>query len=135
MLLVYPRLKVKVCVRLGVKQRGVYCLEAIEEGQTVEVSPAMVFNKKESKIVDATKLGRYVFEWGDDRKRSAVGLGYVSMYNHSTEPNVDYAQDFDEEDFTITALRDIAKGEELTFNYNGEVDDKTPQWFEEPAGV
>ena len=135
MLLRYPRLKVMECERLGVQQRGVYCLEAIEKGQIVEISPAMVFNKKESKVIDGTALGRYVFEWGDDRSQSAVGLCYVSRYNYSAEPNIDYEQDFDEEAFTVTALRDIAEGEELTFNYNGVVDDKTPQRFEEPVKV
>jgi SET domain-containing protein len=30
----------------------------------------------------------------------------------------------------FSTLRDIACGEEITVNYNGLVDDKSPMWFE-----
>lgn len=135
MLLNMPKIKVEICERLGSDQRGVYACEDIEGGQMIEISPALVFKGKDAKEIDKTALDRFVFAWGDNGEHTAIGMGKVSLYNHSTEPNADYCQDFDEEMFYITALKPIKKGEEITFNYNGQVDDKTPQWFEEPLAV
>lgn len=129
-----PRLKVKTCKRLAPGQRGVYATEDIRKGRTVEVSPVLVFGPKEAAVLEGTLLDRYVFEWGDDAKSSAVGLGSVSLYNHSSSPNADYVQDFQEETIEIRAIQAIKAGDEITINYNADVDDKTPMWFEETAG-
>jgi len=130
-----PRILVKRCKGLGPGQRGVYAQEDIRKGRIIELSPVMVIDGKEADIIQDTILGSYVFEWGDDAKSSAVGLGYVSMYNHSYEPNADYVQDFDSETIQITAVKAIKKGEEIQINYNADVNDKTPMWFEDPELV
>jgi SET domain-containing protein len=38
--------------------------------------------------------------------------------------------DFDNELMTITAIHDIAAGEELFINYNADPEDQSPIWFE-----
>lgn len=38
--------------------------------------------------------------------------------------------DFDNQTIFVKAIRDIASGEELTINYNGDWDDNKKVWFE-----
>ncbi|MEE8323916.1 MAG: SET domain-containing protein-lysine N-methyltransferase [Candidatus Bathyarchaeia archaeon] len=130
-----PKVTVKICERLGPDQRGVFALEDIRKNQFIEISPALVFGAEEAELIDQTALDRYVFEWGEDGKSSAIGMGNVSLYNHSAEPNADYCQDFVEETFFVKAIEPIKKDEEITFNYNGSVCDKTPQWFEDTVTI
>lgn len=59
----------------------------------------------------------YVFTWSDDRTVWAIGSGCSTFYNCSTEPNTHMERDFAGDTFVITALRDIAPGEELTHTY------------------
>jgi SET domain-containing protein len=42
--------------------------------------------------------------------------------------------DFEKEIISVQAIRDIAEGEEITVNYNGDWDDKTKVWFETSEG-
>lgn len=76
-----------------------------------------------------TLLARYCFQWAEG---AAVALGYGSLYNHSPNPNCVYWTIKDEGIVEFVALVDIQAGEELRVNYNGNPDDKTPRWFEEP---
>ena len=72
----------------------------------------------------------YIFEWGEGHELGALGLGYISIYNHSYHPNCSYQMDFDNELMTITAIHDVAAGEELFINYNADPEDQSPIWFE-----
>ena len=65
---------------------------------------------------------QYVFTWSEDRTVWAIGSGCSTYYNCSDEPNTKMYRDFDNDSFEIHALRDIAKGEELTHVY------KSLQW-------
>jgi SET domain-containing protein len=58
----------------------------------------------------------------------AVALGYGSLYNHSYQPNARY-DDESGQTKVFRAIRDIAPGEEIVVNYNGEPGDETPVWF------
>jgi SET domain-containing protein len=58
----------------------------------------------------------------------AVALGYGSLYNHSYTPNARY-DDESPQIKIFTAIREIAAGEEITINYNGEPSDESPVWF------
>lgn len=66
----------------------------------------------------------YVFGWGDGR--TALALGYGSLYNHSYDPNATTLETTDE--LVITATRDIAQGDEILINYMGTA--QTGVWFE-----
>ena len=65
----------------------------------------------------STGFGPYVFEWGEGKV--ALALGFGSLYNHSYRPNARY-NDVGPQAKAFQALRDIAVGEEITVNYNGE---------------
>ncbi|SIO55856.1 SET domain-containing protein [Chitinophaga niabensis] len=112
------------------KGRGVFTKEAIPAGTQIEVSPVLVLSGNDTSIVDKTKLHNYIFLWGARETRSCIALGFCSIYNHAYEPNCEYEMDFDAETMAIRTRRDIKKGEELSINYNGDIEDKSPVWFD-----
>jgi SET domain-containing protein len=114
----------------GNKGRGVFTSESIEEGTIVEISPVIVMNKEDRKLLDKTLLHDYIFEWGYERNQCCMALGYVPLYNHSYQSNCEYEMDFENELIQIKTVRYIKKGEELLINYNGEWNNKKPLWFE-----
>lgn len=113
----------------GKRGRGVFTSKAIKKNTEIETSPVLVFDAKQRKMLEATLLGRYIFEWGNIRRKVCLALGYISLYNHDYDANCKYEMDFENDTMTITTVRDIKKDEELTINYNAVPDDKTPVWF------
>lgn len=111
--------------------RGVYATEAIQMNTTIEIAPVIVLTKEHRIIVEQTLLYDYIFEWGEDHKSAAVALGYVSIYNHTIHPNCVYEMDYENETISIITIKDIKVGEELFINYNAEVDQESPVWFEQ----
>jgi SET domain-containing protein len=110
--------------------RGVFTTKNLKKGTIIEVSPVIVLSEKDRKTIEKTLLYHYVFEWGDDKKKAAVALGYVSMYNHSYDANCEYEMEFGKKRMTVKTVKDIKKGEELFINYNAKADDKTKVWFD-----
>jgi SET domain-containing protein len=117
--------------RVRGKGRGVFARRPIEEGEVIETCPVLVL-PAESIEDDLAGIACYVFEWG--RGKVALALGFGSLYNHSYRPNARYA-DVAGRTKLFTAIRDIAAGEEITVNYNGEPGDETPVGFEVVEGA
>ncbi len=111
------------------KGRGVYTSENIPANTIIEISPVLVFPVKEVADAEKTLLFNYFFEWGVSTKKRALGMGYISMYNHSYNSNCDYEMDYENETITISTVKEIAAGEELFINYNADPTDATPVWF------
>lgn len=109
--------------------RGVFTTKNIAAGTVIEISPVIELSPKERKQIEGTKLYHYIFEWGKSKRKAAVALGYVSMYNHSYEPNCEYEMDYESGNMTVRTIKAVKKGEELYFSYNGNPDDKSPLWF------
>jgi len=112
--------------------RGVYTSEQILANTIIEISPVIIVSALEREKLEQTLLYDYIFEWGEDSKMAAVALGYISIYNHSNQPNCAYEMDFEHQTITITTLRKMDVGEELLINYmcpEGPSDD--PVWFEQ----
>ena len=59
----------------------------------------------------------YLFTWSDNRDVWAYASGCATFYNPSKQPNVKMYRYFDEDRFTIIALQDIKKGDELMHTY------------------
>jgi SET domain-containing protein len=110
--------------------RGIFATKNINKGTIIEISPVIVLSEKERKTIEKTLLFHYVFEWGNDKKKAAVALGYVSLYNHSYDANCEYEMEFGKRLMTIKTVRDIKKGDELFINYNAKPDDNTKVWFD-----
>lgn len=111
--------------------RGVFATEAIQINTTIEIAPVIVLTKEHRTIVEQTLLYDYIFEWGEDHKSAAVALGYVSIYNHTIHPNCLYEMDYENETISIITIKDITAGDELFINYNAEIDQESPVWFEQ----
>jgi uncharacterized protein len=110
--------------------RGVFTTKNLKKGTVIEISPVLVLTEKERKTIEKTLLYHYVFEWGDDKKRAAFALGYISLYNHSYDANCEYEMEFGKKLMTVRTVKNIEKGEELFINYNATPDDKTEVWFD-----
>jgi uncharacterized protein len=109
------------------KGRGVFARRLIYDGEVIERVPVLVLPIGESRTASGpTPMSDYCFDWG--RGTVAVALGYGSLYNHSYQPNARYDDESGQTKVFI-AIRDIALGEEIVVNYNGEPGDKTPVWF------
>lgn len=112
------------------KGRGVFCLYPILKGTTIEESPVLVMSAADRIHLDQTPLKDYIFEWGEDHLSCCTAWGYLSMYNHSYNSNAEYFMDFETRTMSIVAVRDIAIGEEITTNYNGDWNDEKKIWFD-----
>ena len=119
-------LKVTV-IRIPGKGRGVITTEPIAAGVTIERSPVLPLSLKDS---ECPGLDPYSMAWeenlgdgGNPAKACCVGLGYLSIYNHSATPNARLEHHYDSDEISIIALRNIAAGEEVTYDY------AVPLWF------
>ena len=112
------------------KGKGVFTAANIPEGFVIELSPVIVMEKEDRVHLDKTLLHDYIFEWGAEKDKCCMALGFIPIYNHSYKSNCEYFMDFDEETIFVKTVRAIEKGEELTINYNGDWDDENKVWFE-----
>ena len=112
------------------KGRGVVATKPIAAGEMVERSPVLPLAAADS---ERPGLSDYAFAWGEDvpgfdaGKECAIGLGYLGLYNHAKPSNVRLERHYAENEMSVHALRDIAPGEELTYDYG------VPLWFTEAA--
>jgi SET domain-containing protein len=121
-----------VCVKEAKgKGRGVFARKLIRKGEMIERTPVFLVPFRE--IAAGRKnpnLAHYFYLW--NRTHCAITLGYGSIYNHSYEPNAQYRHG--KMAMTYYALRDIAAGEEITINYNGDPADRSPMIFDVVEG-
>jgi uncharacterized protein len=126
--MVHPQLYIDQTANKG---RGIFTQAEIQADDIIEISPVIVMSAGERKLLDQTLLHDYIFEWqpgGADM--CCMALGWVPIYNHSYESNCEYFMDYEDQTILIKAVRDIAAGEELTINYNGDWNDEARVWFE-----
>ena len=109
------------------KGNGVFALQDIEANTLLEVSPVIVLSEKDTELIHQTHLHDYYFSWGDNQKESAIGLGYISIYNHSSIPNCGHECNFDQNTISIYSKTDILAGQELSIDYN--MGEDKPLWF------
>jgi len=119
-------------VRIGyVKGRGraVFAVMPITRGEVIEKAPVIVLPGKQWRRIDGTSLIDYAFDWGERGKEAVIALGYVSIYNHSYEPNAVLHELTDKQAMEVVARRNIRRGEEITINYNGDPGSRDELWF------
>ena len=110
--------------------RGVYTTEPIAKGTVIEIAPVIVVDNIQRTKWEETLLYDYIFEWGEDHKSAAIGLGYISIYNHAIHPNCRYDMDYEAQTISIQTTKDIETGAELFINYNAEGAEEKPVWFD-----
>ncbi len=111
-----------------IKGRGVFAQRDFEPGEIIDIANVIVIPKQQVKLITHTVLCNYYF--GCHGESGAIALGYASLFNHSYQPNALYVKKFDQQVIEIVAYKYIRKGQEITINYNGNVDDLTPIWFD-----
>ncbi|WP_080848218.1 SET domain-containing protein [Cytobacillus gottheilii] len=111
----------------GEFNRGVFATRDIQKGELLHEAPVIAYPNDQHQHIEKTLLADYAFEYG--KNHSAILLGYGMLFNHSYEPNTDYEINFSNHTFDFYAFTNIKKGEELLINYNGDVDDNDPLWF------
>jgi uncharacterized protein len=114
----------------GKHGRGLFTSVTLEADTVIEIAPVIVMPARDRPIIDQTVLHDYIFEWGKQKKRCCMALGYVPLYNHAYNSNCEYEMDFKKEIITIKTIRKIEKWEELFVNYNGDADNEEPVWFD-----
>jgi SET domain-containing protein len=107
----------------------VFACERIPAGSLIEECPVIEIPEEELVALMPTTLGDYFFQWGPERLQGALALGYGSLYNHSYDPSAGYVRKLESRTIQFLALRDIEVGEEITVNYNGSPEDRSPVWF------
>ena len=112
--------------------QGVFAARNIEAGEIIEICPILLFPRAELDAIRKTMLDDYYFDWGDEGDWYAVCLGYGSLYNHSYTPNAEYGMDFEANTIDFYCIKNIEAGAEILINYNGEADNQTKVWFEDP---
>ncbi|MEH2213348.1 SET domain-containing protein [Nostoc sp.] len=112
----------------NLKGRGVFAQKCFLKGELIERVPVVVIPAEQVEFLDKTILGNYYYDWED--KAAAIALSLSSLINHSYNPNSYYVKKFADRELDLIAYRDIEAGEEITANYNGSPDNKSPIWFE-----
>jgi SET domain-containing protein len=94
---------------------GCYTTRRIRKGQRICEYTGPRLSKKEADERYADRFVTYLFGYGD-QDMVIDGFGTPMFMNHCCEPNCE-SEEEDERIFVV-ALRDIAAGEELVYEYN-----------------
>lgn len=99
---------------------GVFANVDIEEGEVIEECPVLTLPISKGEVTSL--LIDYRFNWpqGNDFEEQVVGLGYASLYNHSTNANAYWISDIIKKTFKFISNRKIYSGEEI-FIWYGDV--------------
>jgi uncharacterized protein len=93
---------------------GCYTTRAIKKGSRIIEYDGPRFTKKQADERYADRFITYLFSC--DKNTVIDGFGTAMFINHSCDPNCE-SENFDGR-IWVTAVRDIAAGEELTYEYN-----------------
>jgi len=115
------------------KGRGAFAKKPIEKGTLIDVANVVLIPNKDYRKIKKTQLYNYCYIWEDPKHipavKNAITLSVSQFINHSYAPNLKYLYDYNNRAIEFFAIQNIEKGEELTVNYNGLVDDTSPLWF------
>ncbi len=112
----------------GEFNRGVFATRNISKGELLHEAPVIAYPNDQHEHIEKTLLADYAFEYG--MNHSCILLGYGMLFNHSYDANADYEINFDNHTFEFYAYKDIKAGEEILINYNGDMDNTDPLWWD-----
>jgi len=115
------------------KGKGAFAKKDIKKNTIIDIANVILIPNKDYKKVKKTVLYDYCYIWEDPKHKpdfkNAITLSISQFINHFFEPNIKYLYDYKNKAIEFSAIKDIKEGEELTVNYNGLVNDKSPIWF------
>jgi SET domain-containing protein len=106
--------------------RGVFAKRPFKKGAIIEVCPIMEIPLSYLHQNSALILNYYAFMLDKDSDRSMLLLGYGSIYNHAAPSNATCFFEEEKRVMSISAVRNIARHEEITINYHGPFDSDDP---------
>jgi uncharacterized protein len=107
--------------------RGVFARETIKPGAVIEAAPVIILPASDCPALDQTIIHNYYFHWDGDpdgEGRGALGLGILSLCNHSNHPRARVNRNFARQTLDLIATAPIGPGEEITIDYG------CPLWFD-----
>jgi SET domain-containing protein len=106
--------------QVGIKGKGGFATKDIPKGTSIIEYKGKVITKATAEKTEnkhKSKGELWVFTLNEHQDIDATRGGNEAKFiNHSCEPNCE-AINYDDEEIWIEAIRDIKKGEELTYNY------------------
>ena len=100
--------------------RGIFAREAIARGTLIEAAPVIILPVSDCPSLDSTVVYHYYFHWDGDPDgvgRGAIGLGLVTLCNHSRRPLARVDRNYLQETLDLIAIADIEAGQEVTIDY------------------
>jgi uncharacterized protein len=117
--------------KIAAGERGVFASQDIKKNELIERCPIIEIQEEDPSNIKEGILVTYFFYFGEKKQQLALALGFGSIYNHSYQPNAKYKINKKDQLITFTALEDIKKDSEITFDYKfGNPNNKNPLWFE-----
>ena len=107
--------------------RGVFARTAIVSGTLIEAAPVIVIPIADCPALDRTIIHDYYFHWDGDAEgdgRGALGLGLVTLCNHSGRPCARVDRNYAWQTLDLVATTPIRPGDEITIDY------RCTLWFE-----
>jgi uncharacterized protein len=114
------------CREIPGKGRGVVALEDCDAGAEVERAPVIPVPASELPDIPGhhTVFDQYLLYWSDEPGAEvAMGCGLLMIYNHSSDPNVEFHTGPDPLTMSVITTRPVKAGEELMYDYDVEL------WF------
>jgi SET domain-containing protein len=114
------------------KGRGVIARKALKAGTIIDVAYVILLSPEEWEKIKQTKLYDFAFEWSGEGPSitHALAMGTGEFINHSYEPNAKYSMDYEKKLIVFETIKDVAAGQEITVNYNGDADNNDKLWFD-----
>ncbi len=100
--------------------RGIFARTRCPKGSRLGTFPLLILTGDDTRAIRYTKLYNYLFYVDEDDNgamRGGIAFGFVSMCNHSAEPNADFEIDIAACQVRLTARRDIDEDEEILIDY------------------
>ena len=114
-----PNHRVEIRTSSG-RGRGIFAREAIARGTLIEAAPVIILPASDCPSLDSTVVYDYYFHWDGDPDgvgRGAIGLGLVTLCNHSSRPLARVDRNYLQETLDLIAIADIEAGQEVTIDY------------------
>jgi uncharacterized protein len=120
-----PNHRIEIRTSSG-RGRGVFARELIAPGTVIEAAPVIILPVGDCPALDRTIIYDYYFHWDGDPNgegRGAVGLGFVTLCNHSSHPLARVDRNHARLTLDLIAIDRIEPGDEVTIDYRCEL------WF------
>jgi len=114
-----PNHRIEVRTSPG-RGRGIFARESIAPGTLIEAAPIIVLPATHCRALDSTIIYDYYFHWDGDPDgvgRGAIGLGLVTLCNHSTRPLARVDRNYARQTLDLIAIAEIGPGQEVTIDY------------------